>query len=357
LNGHPGSEDTRLACEEQTLGDDVSFYTVTDERFFLGTIGMLNSLRLMGNERRVVVLDCGLTKRQRDVLDPECELLLLPDSQATNPQLLKPFANLMRPKGTVVILDSDIIVTRPLDSVLKAARNGQVCVCADPDSERWFAEWEQLFELRCPPRHQRYVSSGFVVFSVEHWPDLLPRWWNSCQRIRSCPTSFYEEPDSPTACADQDALNAILMSEWPEEALAIQPRETQPSMEELSWRVRLFDLDTLSCSLHDRPVTLIHPAVKTKPFQRQWWMDQGQSIYPALLRRLLVGGDVRVQVARDDVPIWLQSGLCGGLVTRVLYMVNRLGYIRKWLRDRLRKWELVRWAYKSLRGRLAGTHV
>jgi hypothetical protein len=327
----------------------VSFYTTTDDRFFVGTVGMINSLRQVGHKQRVVVLDRGLSERQRDVLGSECELVVLPEARVTNPQLLKPFANLMRPKGTVVVLDSDLVVTRSLDPVLEAAREGQVCACADLEFERWFAQWEQLFELPRPPRKQIYVNSEFVVFSVEHWPDLLPRWWDSCQRLRSYPTVFHGAPDSPTAQADQDALNALLMSEWPREALAIQPREVQPSMEDLRWHVRLLDLDALSCSLHGRPVTLVHPTVKTKPFERQWWLDQGRSPYPALLRRLLVGCDIPLQVTRDHLPAWLRPGRFGAVVMRILYLVNSFGR----LRAGLRRWRLLRWAYKFLRERFA----
>lgn len=330
------------------MTEEVTFYVVSDERFFIGAVGLINSLRLMGHEQRVVVLDCGMTERQREVLASECELASPPDSRAGNPQLLKPFANLMSPKGIVVILDSDLIVTRPLDPMLQAASGGRVCACSDPESDRWFADWEQIFGCRAPPRRQTYVSSGFVAFSTEYWPDLLPRWWDSCQRIRSYPTAFYGAPDSPTAQADQDALNAILMGELPEEVLAVQPREVQPSMEQLRWHVRVLNVDMLSCSMRNRAVTLIHPGVMTKPFETQWWLDQGQSPYPVLLRRLLVKQDIRIRVDRESVPIWLQSGWLGSVMVRTLRLVNGLGRIRR----QLRRWRLLRWAYKFVRGRL-----
>lgn len=347
MEHRPYSEGIQRSSSELDSKDDVVFYAVTDERFFIGAVGLINSLRLMGHEQHIVLLDCGLTEHQRSVLAPECELVVLPDAQGTNPQLLKPFATLLRTRGTVVVLDSDLIVTRPLDPVLEMAKNGRVCVCADPESERWFAEWEQIFGLSGTLRHQTYVSSGFVAFSMEHWPDLLPYWWESCERVRLYPTAFYEAPDSPTAQADQDALNAILMSRWPEETLAIQSQEVQPSMEQLRWHVRMLNIDTLSCSLHDRPVTLVHPGVKTKPFESQWWTRQGRNPYPALLRRLLVGQDIRVRVAHDDVPLWIRPGLLGEVVMRSLYMINRLGSIREW--------RFLRFAHKLLRRRLGGT--
>lgn len=351
MEHRPHTEETQRSSSELDPKEEVVFYAVTDDRFFIGAVGLINSLRLMGHEQRIVLLDCGLTEHQRNVLALECELIVLPDIQGTNPQLLKPFAALLHTHGTVVVLDSDLIVTRPLDSVLEMAKNGRLCACSDPESERWFAEWEQVFGLSGVPRHQTYVSSGFVAFSVEHWPDLLSCWWRSCERIRSYPTAFYGAPDSPTAQADQDALNALLMSGWPEEALAIQSQETQPSMEQLRWHVQTLDVDTLSCTLHERPVILVHPGVKIKPFERQWWTRQGRNPYPVLLRRLLVGQDTRVRVTRDDVPLWIRSGRLGEVLTHSLYMINRLGRIREWLR----RWRFLRSAYKLLRRRSSGT--
>ncbi len=304
------------------MSSDVTFYTVADERFFPAAVGLVNSLRLVGHDERVVLLDCGLTPHQREVLGSECELVAPPDPQRINPQLLKPFAHLLNPTGIVVILDSDLIVTRRLDPFLEAARNGRVCVYAYPEARRWFAEWEELFRLSAPPRRQPYVLSGFVAFSVERWPDLLRRWWESCQRIRSDPTTFYGAPDGPTAQADQDALNALLMSEVPREGLFVLREEALPSMEQLRRRVRLLEAGTLSCSLDGRPVTFVHPSVKVKPFERQWWTDQGRSPYPMFLRRLLAGPDVRVRVSEGDVPIWLQAGRRGALASRLLRLVN-----------------------------------
>ena len=69
-------EGSLISNREQNPVDGVTFYTITDERFFIGTVAMVNSLRLMGHEQRVVALDCGLSKRQRDLLSSECEQLI-----------------------------------------------------------------------------------------------------------------------------------------------------------------------------------------------------------------------------------------------------------------------------------------
>ncbi len=42
---------------------DAAFYAVANSRYFLGAVGMLNSLRLLGHREPAYVLDCGLTPR------------------------------------------------------------------------------------------------------------------------------------------------------------------------------------------------------------------------------------------------------------------------------------------------------
>lgn len=304
------------------MSNNLTFYTVADRRFFPAATGLVNSLRLVGYEDPIAVLDCGLRPHQREALASECQILSPPSSEPINPQLLKPFAHLLQPTGIVVILDSDLIVARRLDDILREAGEGRLCVNVDPESTRWFAEWKELFGLETPPRRQPYVSSGFLAFSVDQWPDLLPRWWAACQRIRSRPTTFYGAADSPTAQSDQDALNAVLMSSSQSPNLFLLPEEALPTMEQFRREVRVADDRRLACFIHGKPVTLIHPSVKVKPFETSRWIDQGRSPYPRLLRRLLVGSDARVRAAEADVPLWLRPGLRGALLARLLYVVN-----------------------------------
>jgi hypothetical protein len=195
-------------------------------------------------------------------------------------------------------------------------------VNVDPESTRWFAEWEEVFGLGSPARGRPYVSSGFLAFSVDQWPDLLPRWWEACERIRTRPTTFYGAEDSPTAQSDQDALNAVLMTASPAPDLFLLPEEALPTMEQFRRQVSVEDDRRLACVIRGLPVTLLHPSVKVKPFETSRWIDQGRSPYPRLLRRLLVSTDVRLRPARDVLPFWLRPDLRGALLARGLYLVN-----------------------------------
>ena len=44
-----------------------AFYCVSDDRYFLGAVGLINSLRLVGHSEPIHLLDCGLTAGQAEV--------------------------------------------------------------------------------------------------------------------------------------------------------------------------------------------------------------------------------------------------------------------------------------------------
>ncbi len=166
----------------------ITFYTITDADYFIGSVALLNSLRLTNHHNDLVLLDCGLTASQREFLSPHCKLFNMSSNLATNSTLFKPFSYLLDPKGTVIIIDSDMIVTRSLEDIINLTKQGKICAFPDPEHERWFSEWQQVFDLPNMPRHQTYVNAGFVAFSTIHWSNLLEQWWKACQRILSHPT-------------------------------------------------------------------------------------------------------------------------------------------------------------------------
>ena len=144
---------------------EITFFTICNAAYFPGLVGLLNSLRLMGHQDRVVVADCGLAPQQRAILAPHCTLFELASLSVKNPTQYKPFPYLLKPQGTVVMIDSDMIVTRNLDAVLATAAQGKICIFPDEEKDRWFSEWSQIFGLSSSPRRQTYVCAGFVVFS------------------------------------------------------------------------------------------------------------------------------------------------------------------------------------------------
>jgi hypothetical protein len=318
-----------------------TFYTVTDAAFFPGTVALINSLRLTGHDHPMIALDNGLTSRQRERLERVAEVVDAPhESSPKSPLTLKPFPLLTGASGTVVIIDSDILVTAPLGPVLELAGQGQICVYPDlpEEQQRWCREWQELFLLSRPPRRQTYVNSGFVAFSTERWPNLLEDWWEACARIPAA--RVFTAEDQPFRYGDQDALNAILMAEIPFEAQAVLPYTSIAFPVE---QTEVVNESELCCVRDGRRVEIVHHLTGPKVWSREGlyrmvmseeWALAGRfpqdglprltlsehwsrtfrgrlplpDPYIRLFPRVGLGQDVALKLGSGDVPWWLRPG-------------------------------------------------
>jgi hypothetical protein len=319
-----------------------TFYTVTDAGFFPGTVGLINSLRLVGHEEPIVALDNGLTATQRARLEKVISVIDAPDDALLkSPLTLKPFPLLLGAKGTVVIIDSDIIVTSSVAPALALAAEGQICLYPDlpEEQDRWCPEWRELFSLTRPPRQQTYVNSGFVTFSVEHWPNLLEDWWEACGAIPA--EQVFTAEDQPLRYGDQDALNAILMSEVPPSAQTVLPYESIAYPAEQS---EVVDERGLGCVRDGHRVSILHHLTGPKVWSEEGlyrmvlseeWSLAGRfpveglprltltdhwsrtvrgrlplpDPYIRLFPRVVGWADVVLRLDSGDVPWWLRCGL------------------------------------------------
>jgi hypothetical protein len=296
------------------MAERATFYTIANARYFPGLVALLNSLRLNGHDEELVVLDQGLTPQQRERLAPHATVVKLPGGRVTHPTLLKPFAAELSPSGIVVLIDSDMIVTRRLTGPLADAAVGRIAVFSDHESSasRWFAQWEQEFALAAPPRRQRYVNAGFVAISQERWPDFLARWRRACELVpperfgglpRFVPRGAVLERESLWA-GDQDALNAILMSEIAEEAVALQPAHEQPD-----WlgEVEVVDAQMLTCRYRDGETSILHFSLAPKPWEPRGWRRASRNAYLELFPRVVLADDVALRLAPEELPPWLRD--------------------------------------------------
>jgi hypothetical protein len=282
---------------------------------------LLNSLRITGNDERLVVLDRGLTPGQRAQLERHATLADVDVDRAAGPYAYKAFPHLYSATGVVVVIDSDMIVTRSLADILQRAEEGRICVFADYGTfeDRWFGEWHEILELRAPLRRQRYVNSGFVAFSTRHWPDLLRRWWETCGRIP--PEQVFTGVENPFFFADQDALNALIASEVPADAIEILPEEEQCFHDGLL-ETDVLDPRTLKCSFRGGRPRILHYGLAPKPWEGGAWLRIRDDAYIRLLPRLLFGADVPLRLRPRAVPIWLRPGLAGRASVRVLDLLH-----------------------------------
>src|SRR5262245_56422838 len=141
----------------------IAYYTVADAAFFPGVVALFNSLRLVGEGAPLFVVDCGLTTSQQDRLSPHVSLISR--ARTLHPVLQKATGPLAQPAEIMVLIDSDILVTRPLTPLFDDAAQGRIVAFEDDFyRERWFAEWSSLG--LGDPRRRRYVNFGLLIFSA-----------------------------------------------------------------------------------------------------------------------------------------------------------------------------------------------
>jgi hypothetical protein len=314
-------------------GGRATVYTVTSRRYFPGTVALFNSLRLTGHSYPFVALDAGLKPEQRRLLEPHCVIFEVPDSARSSPLLWKAFPKFLRPAGVVLVLDSDMIVTDSLEPVVVRAERGEICAVLDPDKSRWHAEWQTYFDLGESLRREPYVNSGFLAFSTSCWPLLLQRWWTACQRIpservvpgrklRGAPPNAGADP---IANGDQDALNALLMSEAPPGSVTVLPQENEAFVWDLP-SLRLVDEASLRCAQDGHRKMLVHCNGDPKPWEWRAWPRIRAGAYIRLFVRSSLHDDVCVQLPRGSVPIWLRQGVASRVALATLETTHHLAH-------------------------------
>ncbi len=311
---------------EEPRAAGVTVFTLADASYFPGLVGLVNSLRLTGNPYEVVALDGGLTDRQRELLAPEIRIVPRPASWTESPYLWKAVVGQLDPAGVFVWLDSDLLVTRSLDDVVELARQGRICVIRDdwpPGFERFFPEWEDLFELAAPCRPQTYVNAGFFAFDVARWPTLLERWEACCRRVPPEGILNGDYETDPLWGGDQDALNALLMSEVPSGAVEYLPSGEMAHAKGMA-AVRVTDRSRLVVTNGDAYPRVLHYTWLPKPWQREGWRRVKHDAYVTLLIRSLFGEGATVRIPRSSVPLWLRPGLTGKASLFLLRAVRKL---------------------------------
>jgi hypothetical protein len=300
-----------------------AFYCVSDERYFLGAVGLINSLRLVGHTEPIYLLDCGLTEPQRELLDGH--VTLVRDQSGTPPWLLKTIAPLRHPAEVMVLIDADMIVTRPLGELIESAGEGDVLAFRTA-YERFYPEWGELLdlgELRPGP----YLCSGLVVCAGAAGERVLRRVGDRRQAVEEI---AFRDPDPARRGLlfglDQDVLNAVLASATePARGVALDHRlaPTPPFAE-----LRIVSAADSHCAYADgsEPYVVHHHGPKP------WLGPVPSSVYSRLLARHLLGDGLAIRVPRGWVPRRLRPGLAGGLLRAPVDARDRIGLV---LRNRL----------------------
>jgi hypothetical protein len=339
---------------------DHVFYAAADEDYFIGTVALVNSLRLTGNDGPVVVLDTGLRPEQRSFLERVCTVVPVDLEHGILTVFVKPSVGALERTRTVVMIDTDVIVTGSLASIVAQAEAGTICAFEDagPGENRHFPEWQQLFGLRAPLRQQPYSNGSFLALSMARWHWLMERWSEICalvQEERSKRAFLLALDDvlvDPVGFNEQDVLNALLMSEVPEGATMLMEQPLSPNWSDRD-RVEIVDAGTLRCRHDGRETLYLHYTGALKPWQPWGWSRESFDAFVELLPRVLVAEDVALRLPPGDLPFWLHGdwksratyGALNGASTlayRALRVVpagarQRITHrLRTWLSDRKR---------------------
>ncbi|MFI8528804.1 hypothetical protein ACIGMX_00940 [Streptomyces aquilus] len=282
---------------------DTAFYSVSDRRFFPGLVALLNSLRLVGHDEPLIVVDAGLTPGQRELLADHVELLRAPASEQ-HPVFLAPAGPVQRPSQVAILIDADIIVTRHLSELVEAAGAGRVVgfVNDPPNDVRFHPEWGPALGLG-PLRRQPYLNAGFVAFPAALSSRLLPEWTEGQNAIGVEGTRYGRGSlEDPFYFADQDVLNAILAARFGSGELLFLEHRLAPHPPFRG--VNLVDERTLACRYGDgaEPYLLHH--VLAKP----WLKATPNTVYSTLLSRLLLAPDVTLRLDPGQLPLRLRQG-------------------------------------------------
>jgi hypothetical protein len=278
-----------------------AFYCVAEERYFVGAVGLINSLRLLGHAESVHVLDCGLTAAQRELLAPEASLLAAA-GDGTPPWLLKSVAPLESPAETMILLDADMVATRSLAPLIERAAGGRIVVFANA-LQRRASGWGELLGLGAM-RRMPYVSSAAILVQGSLGRSVLSLLSDLQSQVDFDRTYWRAgESDYPWLYADQDVLNAILATRVDEKRVEVLEERLAPTPPFAG--LRILDEASLRCAHEDgvEPYLVHHHVVKP------WLEPTHHGIYSRLLRRLLIGSDLAIRIPEADVPLHLRSGL------------------------------------------------
>jgi hypothetical protein len=319
-----------------------AFYLIADSKFFIGAVAVVNSLRLMGHDEPIFLVDAGLTTAQRNLLSAHAELIQAPER--VSPALMKMAGPRAHPADVAVVLDSDVIVVSPLGELIDAAAAGRLVAFVNnaPVHDRFFPEWSSVLELT-PMRRQPYLAAG-QLFIPRTLSDRLFNPWEKGQAKVDMERTYWGRGrlTDPFYFADMDVFNAVASTRLElSELLMLENRFAPvPPFSELE----LVDPERLLVRYSDgqRPYLLHH--ILAKP----WLRATRTNIFSLLLPRLLLAPDVALRLKPEQVPLRLREGRRSAIDRRrahaqaFFYEEGRRQLGRFGIRTRIRAWRHAR---------------
>ena len=223
------------------------------------------------------------------------------------PQLVKVAGPLAYAAQTAVVLDADMIVTRPIEPlVAEVERSGRMIAVVDRLGDRFDERWGDVLGLGELRRHP-YVNCGLLIVP-DGVGERLFRLWLDAQAHIQLDRSLLGggTPFDPLFFADQDVLNAVLASSrFAADELTVldfgaAPHPPFPGL-------RIADAQRLRVVREDgsQPFVLHH--IQRKP----WMQPLPSNVYSELLPRLWLADDLAVQLSPDPCLRAFRGGAAG----------------------------------------------
>ncbi len=272
---------------------ELAYYTLTDAAYFLGTVALLNSLRWVGEDAPLFVVDCGLTPAQRQRLSTRATVVSC--RADLHPLLQKATGPLAHPARVMVFIDSDILVTRPLAPLLREAEAGRIVAFEDfGNPDRFFDEWSslQLGQARRRP----YVNSGLFALSWETSKCFLPL-FDRMQLAVDMQLSVAGggSPSYPFYFPDQDILNAVLCACFDGQVTRLERRLAPfPPFPE----IEIVDGDRTLCAYPDG----VAPFVLHHTYRKPWLASLRANSYSRLFTFLVADPQACLPLGPRDLP-------------------------------------------------------
>ena len=261
----------------------ISVYTVANERFFVGLLALVDSLRVNRYDGTIVVVDTGLSFAQREALAGAVVLETAPPGLPSH--YVKVVGPLSRPDDVMVFIDADILCVRPIDELAQRAHEGAIVVFEDIGrvgySDRLWRDWEERLSLGVL-QPSTYVNSGFIALPRDVGIAFFEGLRFALDRIDPEETYIHSpegDVERPFVFADQDVVNALLASETFHSHRAVLPYACAPHAPFEGVRVdgALGCVDTAG----NRPYLLHHA------LQKPWLGALPSNPYTELLPRYL----------------------------------------------------------------------
>jgi hypothetical protein len=203
----------------------------------------------------------------------------------------------------MVLIDTDIVVTRPLSDLIERA-NGDRVVGFENDRPRFVPGWGGLLDLG-EARPGPYVTSGLLALGGAAGRETLELVDHRQGRVDATRTVFGERPDPsyPFYYLEQDVLNAVLRTRVADDRLDVLPNRLVPNPPFAGVRLRDERAATVAYDGGTAPYALHH-------FGRKPWLEPVyHGLFSRLFARLLLGPDLAIRIPEEMVPLRMRSGV------------------------------------------------